>query len=40
MSAGPSNAPRHFGVRMVLTDTAIMTTPVMAREMIEPGSRR
>ena len=34
MSAGPraalpSSAPRYFGVRMVLMDTAIMTTPVM-----------
>ena len=34
MSAAPraallSNALRYFGVRMVLTDTAIMTTPVM-----------
>ena len=28
-AALPSNPPRYFGVRMVLMDTAIMTTAVM-----------
>ena len=39
-AALPSNPPRYLGVRMVLTDTAIMMTPVMHQEMIELGSRR